>query len=71
MDHDANPDDGFTPGDIQALRYLAIAQGIVVGVTWLIIEDLSARLLMTGLPVVMFLGSGLAVCLYRRMQHRK
>lgn len=71
MAHDENPGDGFTPGDIQALRYLAIAQGIVVGAFWLIIEDLPARLLMTGLSVVMFLGGLLAVYLYRRLKRRK
>ena len=71
MEPDENPDDGFTSGDSQALRYLAIVLGIVVGATWLIIEGLPARLLMTGLSVVMFLGGLLAVYLYRRLQRRK
>jgi hypothetical protein len=71
MEHDENSGAGFTPGDIQALRYLAIALGIVVGVFWLVFEDLSARLLMTGLCVVMLLGGLLAVYLYRRLRRRK
>lgn len=68
--NDDSPD-GFTPEDIGAIRLLAIALGLIAGATWLLVEDLHACLVMTGLAAGTMVLGPFAIHLYRRFRRRK
>lgn len=71
MPENEKPRGTFTLEDIPALRLLAIPLGLIIGATWLLLEDLRTRLMMTGLAVGMMLLSLFAIWLLRRFRNRK
>ena len=61
----------LSAADITALRYLAIAWGLIIAASWLVFDDARTQLLMTGAQLAILAGTLLAIYLLRRWRTRR
>jgi len=61
----------LSEADITALRYLALAWGLIIAASWLVFDDARTQLLMTGAQLAILAGTLLAIYLLRRWRTRR
>ena len=67
---DQPPSGPGTP-DYQALRSLAVVTGGIIAAAWLVLDEVHAQLLLTGVLLAILVAALLAVYLLRRWRNRR
>ena len=71
MSASSRPPLEVSPADLTALRYLAIAWGVLISATWFVLDDLRTQLLTTGAQLVIMAGSLFSIYLLRQWKTRR
>jgi hypothetical protein len=68
---DSKPPLPVSAADLTALRYLAMAWGVIIMASWFVLDDLRSQLLVTGAQLVVLACTLFSVYLLRRWKQQR